>query len=40
MFAGALQALAPPVGLVEVTTSPELSTATHSDVDGQVMSAV
>ena len=30
-----VHALAPPVGSVEVTTSPELSTATHSAADAQ-----
>jgi hypothetical protein len=29
-----LQALPPPVGFVELTTFPALSTATHSDVEG------
>src|SRR5947208_734775 len=32
-----LQAPAPPVGLVELTTLPPLSTATQSDVDGHEM---
>ena len=37
--ASALQAAAPPVGLVEVTTSPRPSTATHSNVPGHETAA-
>ena len=37
--ASTLQAAAPPVGLVEVTTSPRPSTATHSNVPGHETAA-
>jgi hypothetical protein len=35
-----VQALAPPVGLVEVSTLPELSTAAQNDEDAHAMSLI